>query len=99
MIQNLAEKHDVDSTGAPAGGQTSGPGILIDWQNGPVGQSGAFVETVVQAAINRLLQFQSTRFKCREYSIAITKMEEAIHWLQARTSDRERRGIDGTNAV
>lgn len=99
MIQNLEERHDVDSTGAPAGGRTTGPGVAIDWQNGPVGEAGAFVETVVQAAINRLQQFQSTRFKCREYSIAITKMEEAIHWLQARTSDREKRGISGTNAV
>jgi hypothetical protein len=99
VIQSLTEKHDVEPlTGAPAGGLTTGPGISITWATGPEDQAAAQVETVIQAAVNRLMQHQSTRFKCREYSIAITKMEEAIHWLQARSSDRDRRGLQG-NAV
>lgn len=106
MKQQISERHDIDTTGAPAGGQTTGLGIQIDWQKGPLGRdgarkdpNGAFVEGVVQAAIGRLEHYQSTRFKCRENALAITKLEEALHWLQSRTDDRERRGIEGTNAV
>ena len=85
MIQNLSERHDVEPlTGAPAGGLTTGPGLSIAWAKGAADGGAAQVETVIQAAINRLMQHQSTGSKCREYSIAITKMEEAIHWLQAR---------------
>jgi hypothetical protein len=26
-------------------------------------------------------------------------MEEALHWLQTRTADREKRGVEGTHAL
>ena len=106
MKQEIAEVHEIDTTGAPAGGHTSGVGIQITWQKGPLGRdgarkepNGAFVEGVIQAAVGRLEHFQSTRFKCRENALAITKLEEALHWLQSRADDREKRGIEGTNAV
>jgi hypothetical protein len=104
--QSVSERHDIDTTGAPAGGSTSGPGITIEWQKGPVGRgagqseaTGALPEGVIQAAIGRLQWLSTTRFKARELSLAITKLEEALHWLQALEDDRERRGISGTNAV
>jgi hypothetical protein len=34
---------------------------------------------------------------CRENSIAITKLDEAILWLNARTNRREAEGVEGTH--
>lgn len=34
---------------------------------------------------------------CRENAITITKLEEAIHWQEARTRDRQRRQVEGKN--
>ena len=36
-------------------------------------------------------------FPCRENALTITKIEEAIHWQDARTKDRQRRQVEGTN--
>ena len=35
-------------------------------------------------------------FPCRENALTITKIEEAIHWQDARTKDREGRGVEGS---
>lgn len=103
MLQSVESSHGIDAEGHPAGGQTVGCGIEIAWQNGPLGESrtpnGAFVEGVIQAAIDRLEFYQKSKFSCRENAIAITKLQEAMHWLQHRTADRERRGVEGTHQV
>ena len=105
MLQEIIGKHELDENGMPAGGTTSGVGISINWQNGPLGRgssrrepNGAFVEGVIAAAVDRLEWYQSSKFKCRENSLAITKLQEALHWLQSRTVDRERRQVEGTHA-
>lgn len=36
-------------------------------------------------------------FPCRENSLTITKIEEAIHWQEARTKDRMQRNVEGKN--
>ena len=36
-------------------------------------------------------------FPCRENSIVITKLEEALLWLGKRKADREKRGVEGKN--
>lgn len=36
-------------------------------------------------------------FPCRENSLTITKIEEAIHWQDARTKDRLNRKVEGQN--
>ena len=106
MLQAIEERHELDANGMPAGGSTLGLGIAISWQNGPLGRgpdrqepNGAFVEGVIAAALGRLQYYQGTRFKCRENALAITKLEEALHWLQARTATREQRGVEGTHEV
>ena len=90
----------------PAGGYVEGVGLRIDWQDGPLGRgaergepNGAFVETVIAAALQRIEYYNSTQFRCRENSLAITKLEEALHWLNARTRDREARDVEGTHAL
>jgi hypothetical protein len=47
--------------------------------------------------IDRLRSFQSGDFKCRENALALTKLEEALHWLNHRTRDRQSRGVEGIN--
>lgn len=100
----IAENHD-DANGNPAGGYVSGVGFDIMWQDGPLGRAGslerldpngAFVETIIAAAKQRIDYYQ-TRFPCRENALAITKLEEALHWLNARTARRTAEGVEGTH--
>ena len=95
-----------DPVGNPTGGSASGVGILVEWQNGPLGRgadrkepNGAFVETVIDIARQRIQAYQDSQFKCRENAIAITKLEEALMWLNKRTADREAREVEGTHTV
>lgn len=114
MIQDLDQDHVYDDNGNPAGGTTQGIGIDIRWQDGPLGRgedrqgpNGAFVEGVIKAAIGRLQFYQSDplepgkpgRFACRENALALTHLEEALHWCQHRTAAREGRGVEGTHGV
>lgn len=108
MKQEIDGQHSDDENGNPAGGKTTGVGIRIDWQNGPLGRpengnrkepNGAFVEGVIAAAIDRLEYYQRSKFKCRENALAITKLEEALHWCGHRTAKREEQKVEGTHAV
>ncbi len=105
-ISKLTCTNDLDDDGNPAGGYVSGVGLSISWQNGPLmvdgtrrDQSGAFVEDVLRAAIQRMEHYNSTQFRCRENSLAITHMEEALHWMHSRTADREARNVEGTHQI
>jgi hypothetical protein len=53
-------------------------------------------EEVLEVLINRL-QLLSAKLPSRETSIAITKLEEALMWLNKRTADRLKRGVEGTH--
>lgn len=104
MKQTIVEEHLTDADGNPTGGTTCAVGMSIMWQNGPLGRgadrqepNGAFVEGVLQAALGRLEFYQRSKFKCRENALAITKIEEALHWLQSRTAKREQRDVEGTH--
>lgn len=106
MKQRIESKYENDADGNPAGGTTTGTGISISWQNGPLGRgterqepNGAFVEGVIQAALDRLEYYQASKFKCRENALAITKLEEALHWCQHRTAKREERAVEGTHTT
>lgn len=106
MMQKIAAVNLKDENENPAGGEVRAIGIAIDWQNGPLGRgedrkqpNGAFVEGIIQSAIQRLEFFQESKFKCRENALAITKLEEALHWLNWRTLKREQRGIEGTHTA
>jgi len=95
--------NSTDDDGNPTGGHVYGPGMTIDWQNGPLGRppkpaTGAFVEDVIEAARQRLEFYQTAsggRYACRQNALAITKLEEALHWLTARRMERESRGVQG----
>lgn len=64
--------------------------ILIDRMRGFQGMNRADGQTSTE--INRM----PAPFACRENALALTHLEDAMHWLQARTSERLQRGVEGT---
>lgn len=69
-------------------------------QNGPIkenGVNGCQVDTLIETA-KIMLDGLNKKFPCRENSLAITKLDEALLWLGARKARREAQGIEGTNA-
>ncbi len=75
---------------------------LVKFQNGPIkeaGVNGVTQEALLAICIDRLRSFQGGKYACRENAIALTKMEEALMWLQKRTRAREVRGVEGTHTV
>jgi hypothetical protein len=72
----------------------------IQFQNGPIGEvgpNGVSNEALLAIVEDRLLGFQSGQYACRENAVALTKLQEAMMWLQKRTRDRMARGVEGTS--
>lgn len=73
----------------------------ISFQNGPIaeaGVNGISNEALLAIVEDRLKGFQSGPYACRENAIALTKIQEAMHWLHHRTRERVARGVEGTSA-
>lgn len=98
---DVKSQFKTDEDNNPTGGETTSTGLQINWQDGIIagGRNGAFVEDVITAAIQRLEFFNSTKFRCRENSLAITKLEEALHWLDHRTNSRQAQGVENSYEV
>jgi hypothetical protein len=45
------------------------------------------------------LKYLNDKFPCRENSITITKLEEALMWQEKRTKDRLTRGVEGLSKI
>jgi hypothetical protein len=74
---------------------------VILFQNGPineVGVNGVTQEVLLAIVADRLRSFQKGPYSCKANACALTHVEEAMHWLQQRTIERMRRGVEGTNA-
>ena len=76
--------------------------VLADiiFQNGPIpenGVNGVTQEDLLSIVIHRLRGFDKGPFATRENACALRSVEEALHWLEARTQDREQRGVEGTH--
>lgn len=106
MKQALLEEHRTDENNNPTGGFTSGAGISITWQNGPLGRgadrkppNGAFVEGVIQAALGRLNFYQASKFACETNAEAVKHLELALAALERRTAEREAREVEGTHTA
>lgn len=72
------------------------------FQNGPlgdVGVNGITHEVLLAIVADRLRGFQSGPYSCKANACALTHIEEALHWLQQRTIERMRRGVEGTHTV
>lgn len=74
--------------------------ISFTLQNGPIkenGVNGCQVDSMIEAA-KLIIEGLNKQFPCRENSIVVTKLDEALLWLGKRKADREKRGVEGTNA-
>ena|SRR5260221_9975011 len=73
------------------------PGTEIKFQNGAMelGRNGAITEEILNVLIDHLSFFQLGKYACRENALAITKIEEAKHWILHRKQLREEQGVKG----
>lgn len=72
---------------------------VVLFQNGPIkeaGVNGITQEALIAIVIDRLRSFQKGPFSCCENAIALMHCEEALMWLQCRTVERIKRGVEGT---
>lgn len=106
MKQEMGTINTNDENGNPAGGSVKAVGLQIDWQNGPLGRgdqridpNGAFVETVIAAAAQRIEYYQDSRFACIENEMALQHLNVALGILNFRTTQRERRQVEGTHSA
>lgn len=106
MKDNFFSQHWSDVNGNPAGGVSSGKGVAISWQNGPLAvdgtrrePNGAFVETVLAMVADRIEFYEQSRFACKYNKEALFHIGEALRWLNDRTKDREVRNVEGTHEV
>ena len=80
-------------------GQSSQHTTIL-FQNGPIGEvgvNGITQEVLLAIVADRLRSFQAGPFACKANACALTHIEEAQHWLQQRTLERMRRGVEGTH--
>ena len=74
----------------------------VQFQRGPVTLNnpvnGVTSENLLAILIDRTWKLNN-RFPCRENSLAITKMEEALMWFEKRTANRKARGVEGKEVV
>ena len=106
MLQEFSSSNLSDVNDLPAGGMVDGLGLHIQWQNGPLLEgpsrdpNGAFVETVIAAALQRIEWYQEVcagKFECAENAFAIGHLKDALDELDNRTKDRQLRGVEGTH--
>jgi hypothetical protein len=103
MLAEFDSKNQLKD-GKPHGGYAKGVGMDISWQKGPLGRgterkepNGAFVETVIAAALQRLEFYQDSGFSCSENASAIHNLKSALGVLDFRTQQREGAGVEGTH--
>lgn len=74
----------------------------IPFQNGATQEAdinGLFMEDLLYIVRDRLDGFNQGEWACKENSMAITKIEEALLWLNKRTAERKESGKYGTSSV
>jgi hypothetical protein len=75
--------------------------LPVRFQNGPIaeaGVNGISQEALLAIVEDRLKSFQAGPYACRENAIALTHIQDAMHWLHHRTRERVARGVEGTSA-
>src|SRR3972149_9629871 len=71
----------------------------VQFQHGPIGENGINGiqnEDLLKLLVLRLKALNAA-WSCRENSLAVTKIEEALHWLGHRTAPRREQGVEGKN--
>jgi hypothetical protein len=73
--------------------------VTFTIQSGPIkefGINGCQIEDVIAWAKEQIEGFNAA-FPCRENSLIITKLDEALLWSMQRKLNREKRGVEGLN--
>lgn len=76
--------------------ETQNPICRIELQHGnpkEIGVNGIGNQTLMLIALDFLKKANAGEFACRETSVVITKMEEAMQWTKQRELDRRARGV------
>ncbi len=100
--------HKLDKQGKPAGGyatvklnENDPPVLFAKFQEGPIkeagGRNGAFVEDLLEIAVQRLEFYNNSGFDCCENFDAIEYINKALGALISRTKRRTAAGTEGTH--
>jgi hypothetical protein len=75
------------------------PIVSFTIQSDPIGEVGVNGCQALDMLeyVKCLFESLNEAFPCRENALTITKIEEAIHWQEARTKDRLKRNVEGQN--
>jgi hypothetical protein len=96
-------QYAITTPNKPLAQELANPAVncLVEFQNGPIGEvgvNGISQEALLAIVEDRLKCFQAGPYACRENAIALTRVQDAMHWLQHRTRERMQRGVEGTSA-
>jgi len=99
---NAHHKYEIRVTAADKNGcvppETFVEVCQLNFQNGglkEVGANGITDQALIAIVLDRIRSFNDGQFRCRENSMVITKLEEAMLWMEKRSNDRARRGVEG----
>ena len=81
---------------SPSLTEFDGEYIHLKFQDGVGEVNGTTNEEIIELLVKRLQSLNQPPYNCRENSLAITHLEEALHWLWTRTKNRLERGVEGT---
>lgn len=98
LFLNTSDKGNLDTDGNQKyHGVTQDNVLTFKIQDGPIKEVGinGLQATDLLFFTKELFKSLNKDFPCRENALTITKIEEAIHWQDARTKDRESRGVEG----
>ena len=75
--------------------------LTIEIQDGVISENGinGVQITDVLEYVKEVFESLNADFRCRENALTITKIEEALHWRDARTKDRLKRKVEGKSKV
>ena len=99
---SVAATYEIPTFKVNDNGIEDGEGILIKFCKGDKSdsskfrQEGVFSETLIKVVKTYLETVNVGEMSTRETSMAITKLDEALMWIDKRANDRKRRDIQGT---
>ncbi len=76
--------------------------LTIDFQHGPIKENavnGLLESALISVLLDRQRSFNKGEFSCRENSLTITHLEEALHWQGHRSRVRKFQNVEGTNVA
>ena len=95
---NMCHEYRVQHAGRGTDGRVL---CEVGFQNGPVKEPGSKLgvqnEDLLKIVLHRLQGAQEGEFACRENQRALEGVEQALMYLNTRSTDRRRRSVEGLN--